>query len=284
MNELVRRFGPAPPPKNRVQEGILRLLELWYRTIAQTSFVKDDLAYIRDMHRLLLDKGFTFPRPDPDDINALNGLEAKGVQTEEAIKDRRNEALHAKLQELLRRGGMKNLQEANRIMKVLSDFDQSDKTDIRQEAADRISDVRERTKVLSERLKEFKPGDQMNPGDAFASLVDELKAEQHKLHSTLQNDRESEDSMKVLLGINEEINHVVEWYDALKAGNFEEAKRLQNGGPARGADGKTNSSGGNAGDLSLIDFDDSQPGPAVQDRQDALQDDLLGLSLGDSGM
>lgn len=197
--------------------------------------------------------------------------------------------MKAKLQAYLRRGGNRNLQEANKIIKILSDYDQSDKADIRQEAADRIQDVRERSRLLTERLKAIGPGERMAAGDAFESLVDDLKSEQHKLHNTLQNDRESEDSMSVLLSVNEEINRVVEWYDALKAGNHAEAQRLSQGGAAKGelpqVRGPTGAFAPAAGgDLSLIDFEEPQQTQSALSQEATLQDDLLGLSLNDGGL
>lgn len=62
LNELVRRFPERPPMRaTRVQGKILEAIEEWRGTICQTSKYKDDLGFIRDMHRLLLYKGYMFP-------------------------------------------------------------------------------------------------------------------------------------------------------------------------------------------------------------------------------
>ncbi|KAI6817340.1 hypothetical protein KC340_g5229, partial [Hortaea werneckii] len=54
LNELVRRFPERPPIRTtRVQNKILELIEEWRRTICETSKYKEDLGFIRDMHRLL---------------------------------------------------------------------------------------------------------------------------------------------------------------------------------------------------------------------------------------
>jgi len=73
LNELVRRFPERPPVHaTRVQVKILELLEEWRRTIAETSRYKEDLGFIRDMHRLLNYKGYVFPEMRREDAAVLN--------------------------------------------------------------------------------------------------------------------------------------------------------------------------------------------------------------------
>ncbi len=73
LNELVRRFPERPPIRpSRVQHKILEALEEWRQTICQTSKYKEDLGYIRDMHRLLLYKGYMFPEVRREDAAVLN--------------------------------------------------------------------------------------------------------------------------------------------------------------------------------------------------------------------
>ena len=78
LNELVRRFPERPPMRpNRVQNKILEAIEEWRSTICQTSRYKDDLGFIRDMHRLLHYKGYTFPETRRDDAAVLNPSEVR---------------------------------------------------------------------------------------------------------------------------------------------------------------------------------------------------------------
>lgn len=73
LNELVRRFPERPPIRaSRVQAKILEAIEEWRQTICQTSRYKDDLGFIRDMHRLLLYKGYMFPEVRREDAAVLN--------------------------------------------------------------------------------------------------------------------------------------------------------------------------------------------------------------------
>ena len=68
LNELVKRFPERPTMRyNRVQRMILAQIEEWYQTICKTSKYKLDFGYIRDMHRLLLNKGYVFPEVKVED-------------------------------------------------------------------------------------------------------------------------------------------------------------------------------------------------------------------------
>lgn len=73
LNELVRRFPERPPMRSsRAQNKILELIEEWRMTICETSKYKEDLGYIRDMHRLLSYKGYVFPAVKREDAAVLN--------------------------------------------------------------------------------------------------------------------------------------------------------------------------------------------------------------------
>lgn len=73
LNELVRRFPERPPIRpSKVQSRILEAIEEWRQTICQTSRYKEDLGFIRDMHRLLLYKGYMFPEVRREDAAVLN--------------------------------------------------------------------------------------------------------------------------------------------------------------------------------------------------------------------
>ena len=76
-------------------------------------------------------------------------------------------AQSAKLQELIRRGSPADLQEANRLMKVMAGYDTRHKTDYRAKAAEEVSRVQQKAKLLEERLQNFKEGDTVTEGDVF---------------------------------------------------------------------------------------------------------------------
>ncbi len=76
-------------------------------------------------------------------------------------------AQSAKLQELIRRGRPQDLQEANRLMKVMAGYDTRHKTDYRAKAAEEVSRVQQKAKILEEMLQSQQPGDKVGDGDVF---------------------------------------------------------------------------------------------------------------------
>lgn len=76
-------------------------------------------------------------------------------------------AQSAKLQELIRRGTPHDLQEANRLMKVMAGYDTRNKTDYRAKAAEEVSRVQQKAKILEEMLQGHKEGDKIQEGDVF---------------------------------------------------------------------------------------------------------------------
>ena len=56
---------------------VLELIEEWRSTICQTSRYKEDLGYIRDMHRLLSYKGYIFPEVRREDAAVLNSSDVR---------------------------------------------------------------------------------------------------------------------------------------------------------------------------------------------------------------
>ena len=80
-------------------------------------------------------------------------------------------AQSAKLQELVRRGTPRDLQEANKLMKVMAGYDTRNKTDYRAKAAEEVSKIQQKAKLLEEMLQGHKSGDQIKDGDVFEVLM-----------------------------------------------------------------------------------------------------------------
>jgi hypothetical protein len=83
------------------------------------------------------------------------------------MEEEEREAQSAKLQELIRRGTPADLQEANRLMKVMAGYDTRHKTDYRAKAAEEVAKVQEKAKILEEMLQSHAPGDKVAEGDVF---------------------------------------------------------------------------------------------------------------------
>lgn len=289
LNELVRRFPERPPVhSSRVQNKILELIEEWRQTICQTSRYKDDLGFIRDMHRLLSYKGYMFPEVRKEDAAVLNPSD--NLRSAEEMEEEEREAQSAKLQELIRRGGPQDLQEANKLMKVMAGYDTRNKTNWRAKAAEEVGKIQQKAKLLEEMLQGYKQGDQLKEGDVFEELANALQNAQPKIQKMCEEDSEDHEAVAKLFEINDSIHRTIERYKLFKKGDIEAANRIPQG--TLGRTGAGVSQGPN-NTLNLIDFGDPEPAPvpAASSAQpsaapqqpaakgNALEDDLLGLSL-----
>ncbi|EED23866.1 VHS domain protein [Talaromyces stipitatus ATCC 10500] len=277
LNELVRRFPERPPVRpSRVQHRILESIEEWRQTICQTSRYKEDLGFIRDMHRLLLYKGYHFPEVRHEDAAVLNPSDT--LRSAEEMEEEERAAQSAKLQELIRRGTPHDLQEANRLMKVMAGYDTRNKTDYRAKAAEEVSYIQQKAKILEEMLQSIQPGDKISAGDVFEELANALQSAHPKIQKMCDEESDDTEAVEKLKQINDSIQRTIQRYKLVKAGDFEGASRIP-----KGTLGTTTGVGKNANnELSLIDFD-PEPSPNGQEQAatSSLEDDLLGLSFQD---
>lgn len=83
------------------------------------------------------------------------------------MEEEEREAQSAKLQELIRRGGPQDLQEANRLMKIMAGYDTKNKTDWRAKAAEEVGRVQQKARLLEDMLQRHRDGEQLQEGDVF---------------------------------------------------------------------------------------------------------------------
>ncbi|MCJ1337151.1 hypothetical protein MMC09_002430 [Bachmanniomyces sp. S44760] len=286
LNELVRRFPERPPIRpSRVQLKILEAIEEWRQTICQTSRYKEDLGFIRDMHRLLSYKGYMFPEVRREDAAVLNPSD--NLKSADEMEEEEKAAHSAKLQELIRRGGPEDLQEANRLMKVMAGYDTKHKTDYRAKAAEEVGKIQQKAKLLEERLQNFSEGDSIKEGDVYEELASALQSAHPKIQRMCEEESEDQEAVAKLLEINDSIHRTIERYKLVKKGDLDAASKIPKGtlGTSTGV-GKTADN-----ELSLIDFG-GDPEPAENGGNSIatsetpktpglLEDDLLGLSFQD---
>ncbi|KAJ6074917.1 uncharacterized protein N7446_002694 [Penicillium canescens] len=274
LNELVRRFPERPPMRpSRVQHRILESIEEWRQTICQTSRYKEDLGFIRDMHRLLLYKGYMFPEVRREDAAVLNPSD--NLRSADEMEEEEKEAQSAKLQELIRRGTPADLQEANRLMKVMAGFDNRHKTDYRAKAAEEVSKVQQKLKFWRRCYKTNSLGK--------LSLKATCSSAHPKIQKMCEEESEDPEAVHKLLEINDSIHRTIERYKLVKKGDLDAAARIPKGtlGTTTGVSTNANN------ELSLIDFD-PEPQPSSNGNEaglsqggSSLENDLLGLSLGE---
>ncbi|KAF2433785.1 VHS-domain-containing protein [Tothia fuscella] len=291
LNELVRRFPERPPVHpTRAQMKILELIEEWRSTICMTSRYKEDLGFIRDMHRLLSYKGYQFPEVRREDAAVLSPSD--NLRSADEMEEEERAAQSAKLQELIRRGGPHDLQEANKLMKVMAGYDTRNKTDWRAKAAEEVASIQQKAKLLEDMLQKHQRGDKIKEGDVFEELANALMSAHPKIQRMCEEESDDHEAVAKLFEINDSINRTVERYRLIKKGDLEGASKIPKG--TLGTSGAGVVKGAN-NELSLIDLggpEDSEPvaTPAISSsssskaqpapKGNALEDDLLGLSIG----
>jgi len=206
----------------------------------------------------------------------------QNLKSAEEMEEEERAAQSAKLQELIRRGGPEDLQEANRLMKIMAGYDTRQKTDYRAKAAEEVAKVQQKARLLEERLEAFQPGDTMTEGDVYEELASALQSAHPKIQKMCEEESDDHEAVAKLLEINDSIHRTVERYKLMKKGDVNAASKI-----AKGTLGTTTGVGKNAAnELSLIDFGGEETNgsssavPVAASNSGGLEDDLLGLSLG----
>lgn len=199
------------------------------------------------------------------------------------MEEEERAAQSAKLQELIRRGGPEELQEANRLMKIMAGYDTRSKTDYRAKAAEEVAKVQQKARLLEERLEAFQPGEKMQVGDVYEELASALQSAHPKIQRMCEEESDDHEAVAKLLEINDSLHRTVERYKLMKSGDVASAAKIAKGtlGTSTGVSKNDNN------ELSLIDFDADAvgnlgEGPTTEAAATAggLEDDLLGLSMG----
>lgn len=247
LNELVRRFPERPPPyPGPVMSRILELIHGWKEGICTESRWKDDLGNIRDMHRLLTFKGYRFREiPRTQNPNAVTS----NLKTAEELENEDREAQSAKLQELIRRGTPRDLAQAQELMKALAGANPDAKPDYRTQALTELNKLESKVILLNEMLDnvDVAQGEKFAQGDVYDQVASILTSARPKIQGWISNaETDDPESLDTFLQINDQLNTVLNRYDAFKKGDYAAAA---NPIPSEAQN-----------DLSLIDFDDSASG------------------------
>ncbi|TFK50554.1 VHS-domain-containing protein [Heliocybe sulcata] len=249
LNELVRRFPERPPPfPGPVMQRILDLIHSWKEGICATSRWKEDLGNIRDMHRLLTFKGYRFremPRASQNLASASNIKSADELEAED------REAQEAKLQELIRRGTPRDLAAAQELMKSLAGANPEAKPDYRSQALNELNKLEQKVILMNEMLDNVdrERGEKFVSGDVYDQVAQILVNARPRIQKWI-SDAETEDpeSLDTYLQINDQINTVINRYEAYKKGDYSiSAVPAELAGPSQSTS------------TSLIDFDEPSP-------------------------
>lgn len=293
LNELVRKFPERPPyTYTRTQMLILEAIEEWRETICKTSRYKEDLGYIRDMHRLLSFKGYVFPEVNHEDAAVLNPSDS--LRSAQELEDEERDAQSAKLQELIRRATPADLQEANRLMGIMAGYKNESKTDYHARAAQDLDKLRRKAGILEEMINNN--NDTIPQDEVFTEMADALKNAHPKIVKMAQDERESDQEAATrLTSLADYVQALTKKYDLLNSGDIEGANKvnvIRPYGSDPSAPQKTNASNKQLME-SLIDIDDDDNGNSgatdnnqqsvvgsSSSNQENLIDALDGLSFG----
>lgn len=264
LNELVKRFPERPPMRySRVQKLILGAIEEWNQTLCKTSRHKEDLGFIRDMHRLLTYKGYIFPEVKPEDASVLNPSD--NLKSIEEVQKEEQIAHAAKLQELVRRGRPQDLKEANKLMKIMAGFKDDTLVESRAKVAEDLDRLRRKADIFTEMLSQSERAGTLDTSDeTLVDLFSALKVAQPKIQKIITEEHDDDAAVQDLLKLNDSVNLLIEKYNLLKSGDIANASNIKVGSTGSSVQQQ----------FSLIDFDDDDT-TATPEPQRAV-DDLLG--------
>lgn len=278
LNELVKRFPEHPPMRySKVQRLVLTAIEEWYQTICKHSSYKEDMGYIRDMHRLLKYKGYIFPKINDSDMAVLRPVDQ--LKTPSEIQKEQEVAQSAKLEELIRRGRPEDLREANKLMKVMAGFKEDNAREAKQTILTELNKLKRKADLLNEMLSSSENPDLRN--ETISELHGALKGAQPKFQGIIEEEHEDDELVQDLLKFNDTVNQLLEKIDLLKVGDSGAASQIR---PSNIASPPPTTGGALATEINLIDFDDepaengnssNQPTTASGPQSDPVTD-LLG--------
>ncbi|CEP60676.1 ubiquitin-binding protein LALA0_S01e16424g [Lachancea lanzarotensis] len=275
LNELVKRFPERPPLRfTKVQRLVLTAIEEWYQTICKHAAYKEDLAYIRDMHRLLKYKGYVFPKIKEEDLSVLRP--GDHLKTPSEIQKEQEIAQAAKLEELIRRGRPEDLKEANKLMKVMAGFKEDNAIKSKQLINDELFKLKRKADLFKDMLSASDAPNMEN--DTLVELYSALKVSQPKFQKIIEEEHDDDALVQDILQFNDTVNQLVQKYSLLKTGNPGEAANIQVQSLSAPIPA-SQSSGALANELNLIDFgdaDEQSPSPTPAGTSGNSVDDLLG--------
>ncbi|CAO3630601.1 unnamed protein product [Mucor hiemalis] len=281
LNALVRRFPERPPARyapnpvqsapenqwnhfdyvppqqfmaNPVIDRILYLIKEWKIALTELSRYKEDMGHIKDMYRLLKFKGYQFPELRDSSIAALAPPETLKSALELEEEDRTAKA--AKLQELIRRGRPQDLVEANKLMKIMTGYDQRHQTNFKEKFVEELHKIQNKARLLYEMLDNLKEGDTIDETSTMEELKSACESALPKIKNMLKEE-EDDEKLELLNEVKSIIKGVILKYQDIKHGHYDTQYDVS--GKFKSSDMDGVSSDLPPQPISLIDLDDLSP-------------------------
>ncbi|KAI8642095.1 hypothetical protein BD408DRAFT_482993 [Parasitella parasitica] len=279
LNNLVRRFPERPPARyapnpvqsapenqwnhfdyvppqqflsNPVMDRILYLIKEWKIALAELSRYKEDMAHIKDMYRLLKFKGYQFPELRDSSIAALAPTET--LKSAHELEEEDRVAKSAKLQELIRRGRPQDLVEANKLMKIMTGYDQKHQTNFKEKFVEELHKIQNKACLLYEMLDNMKQGDVIEEAGTIEELKNACQSALPKIKNMLK-DVEDAEKIERLNEVNSIIKGVVLKYQDVKHGRYDTEYDIS--GKFKSESNSLSDKSAPRQPISLIDLDDA---------------------------
>lgn len=137
INKLVARLPAKPSPRgDELHTFILYLIKKWRMSFWEVAKHREDFNNVKSMYDLLASKStrprfnwhllfleFVFPQVSQEDIDAITVIEVNVQKDDEQAAER--ERMEAKLDFLLHRGSLADLNAANELMKTMAGYEVS---------------------------------------------------------------------------------------------------------------------------------------------------------------
>ncbi|KAI8996858.1 hypothetical protein BDB01DRAFT_845572 [Pilobolus umbonatus] len=259
-------FDYIPTPHgipNPVLDRILYLIKEWKVALTELSRYKEDMAHIRDMYRLLKFKGYQFPELRESSIAALvpNDVlkSAKELEEEDRV------IKSAKLQELIRRGKPQDLVEANKLMKIMTGYDQKHQTDFTQKFSEELHRIQNKANLLYEMLDNMRKGDRI-VDDTMEELKNSCMSAMPKIRKMLNEEKDGQ-KLDDLNELNSMINAALLKYNDIKKGIYDTKYDIK---------GKSTNTmeTSSTQPISLIDLDDQIDSPSASTSKENPLDEI----------
>ncbi|GAN07414.1 VHS domain-containing protein [Mucor ambiguus] len=306
LNNLVRRFPERPPARyapnpvqsapenqwnhfdyvppqqfiaNPVIDRILYLIKEWKVALTELSRYKEDMGHIKDMYRLLKFKGYQFPELRDSSIAALAPTET--LKSAHELEEEDRLAKSAKLQELIRRGRPQDLVEANKLMKIMTGYDQKHQTNFKEKFAEELHKIQNKARLLYEMLDNVKEGDVIEEEGTMEELKNACESALPKIKNMLK-DEEDNNKIDELNEVKSIIKGVVLKYQDIKHGRYDTEYDIS--GKFKSETNSLSDKNAPPQAISLIDLDDafentsssSSPSAAPSSSKNAL-DELVDI-------
>ncbi|KAG0174994.1 hypothetical protein DFQ30_001469 [Apophysomyces sp. BC1015] len=267
-NHFDSAFATQPSVSNPLMDRILYMMKEWKVALADKSRHRTDFSLIKDMYRLLRYKGYRFPEVRESSIAALAPDES--LKSAEELEEEERMAQSAKLQELIRRGRPQDLVDANKLIKIISGYDQRHQTNYKERFSEELQRIQDKAASLCDMLDAVKEGQTIDNNEIMTDLKNACSSAQSKIQRMIKDEEEDAEKLEEMLSMNETLGNVLAKYADIRKGLYN-TQYDKYGQTPNDIEPQA---------ISLIDLDDASPNQASAATVDKLGDMFeLGISI-----